>query len=127
MGALGGDRFVVTIGGGESGFAQAVKAACGSQSLAEDEGVKTVAQSLPKEATGVLYVSASRTISLAIGMVVGQTNQRLPAFPVVRRPIALAVDFEGRSAELQVALPIELIIAFQRWWGRVQEQPIQTP
>lgn len=116
---------IATLGGGQQTFTRTLTAIKNKESLAADAGVKKVAGHLIPQRNVEIFVAADRLAELAGGIAAMFAGRPLPAFPKVNEPIAVSIGFANQSAEGRIYVPMNLVLAGQKWINAVDAAKAQ--
>ena len=111
--AAGPSRVAVSMGGGRERMARVLQLAkAGQAPLGDDAGIKKVAARLPAARTGEFYLAADNIMLLIkrIMTAMGQ-GEMMPQVPEVNAPLAVTINSTGRTGEMYLFAPTEMIVA----------------
>jgi hypothetical protein len=104
---------VVGFGGGKTRMAKLIEQAKKDEpALANDEGIKKVVKSLPKERASVTYLAVDRILASVNRVMEALEEERLPVqMPTINAPLAMVGSGGDGWMQLDLFLPTELVIA----------------
>jgi len=104
---------VAGLGGGKARMATLIEQARKNESaLANDEGIRKVVKSLPKERASVTYLAVDRILAGVNRVMEALGEERLPVqMPSLNAPLAMVGSGGDRWMRLDLFLPTELVIA----------------
>lgn len=113
MAAVSDKHVVIAFGGGEARFADVVKTAkAGTAPLSDDTGIEKVRGDLPKSHNSELYFAGDTLFKLVQSINKAVGDGPLPIrMAEVNAPIAVVGTSSGVNSEVDLYLPMEMIVA----------------